>query len=118
MRDYDLYRVRSVPGVEWAVQLYKGLGRAKAPDGKFRNVILLGVDHATLVGAPRKMLVGSIYDLGQPDAAIIDKAGFRYFFPGEPLQLGKTLQMNERRGFSGGNNETIDPFLSFSLLHP
>jgi len=67
LRDYDLYRVRSVPGVEWAVPLYKGLGRAKAPDGKFRNVILLGVDDATLVGAPRKMLVGSIYDLGQPD---------------------------------------------------
>src|SRR2546426_1286996 len=73
LRDADLYRVRSVPGVEWAVPLYMGTGRAKAPDGKFRTVILLGADDATLVGAPRKMLVGSIYDLRQPDAAIIDK---------------------------------------------
>src|SRR2546426_11032640 len=112
LRDYDLYRVRSVPGVEWAVPLYKGLGRAKAPDGKFRNVILLGVDDATLVGAPRKMLVGSIYDLGQPDAAIIDKAGFRYFFPGEPLQVGKTLQMNERRGFFFGVRGASGPVSS------
>jgi putative ABC transport system permease protein len=39
-------------------------------------VILMGVDDATLVGAPRKMLVGSIYGLDQPDAAIIDNAGF------------------------------------------
>jgi len=29
------------------------------------------------------MLVGSIYDLRLPDAAIIDKAGFQYFFPGD-----------------------------------
>ncbi len=117
LRDYDLYRVRSVPGVEWAVPLYKGTGRAKGPDGKFRTVILLGVDDAALVGAPRKMLVGSIYDLRQPDAAIIDKAGFRYFFPGELLQIGKTLQMNERRVLIVGISDASAPFQSFPVLH-
>ena len=66
LRDSDLYRVRGVTGVEWAVPMYKGTGRAKGPDGKFRTVILLGVDDASLVGAPRKMLVGSIRDLDQP----------------------------------------------------
>jgi putative ABC transport system permease protein len=84
LRDYELYRVRSVPGVAWAVPLYKGLGRAKSPDGKFRTVILMGVDDATLVGAPRKMLLGSIDSLRQPDGTIIDKAGYQYFFPGNP----------------------------------
>jgi len=117
LRDYDLYRVRSVPGVEWAVPLYKGTGRAKAPDGRFRTVILLGVDDASLVGAPRKMLVGSIYDLRQPDAAIIDKAGFQYFFPGEPLQVGKTLQMNERRVLIAGISDASAPFQSFPVIH-
>ncbi len=117
LRDYDLYRVRSVPGVEWAVPLYKGTGRAKAPDGRFRTVILLGVDDASLVGAPRKMLVGSIYDLRQPDAAIVDKAGFGYFFPGEPLQAGKTLQMNERRVVIVGISDASAPFQSFPVLH-
>ncbi len=117
LRDSDLYRVRSVPGVEWAVPLYKGTGRAKAPDGKFRTVILMGVDDATLVGAPRKMLIGSIYDLREPDAAIIDKAGYRYFFPGEPLQVGKTLQMNERRVFIAGISDASAPFQSFPVLH-
>ncbi len=117
LRDSDLYRVRSVPGVEWAVPLYKGTGRAKGPDGKFRTVILMGVDDATLVGAPRKMLVGSIYDLNQPDAAILDKAGFSYFFPGEPLQAGKTLQMNERRVLIVGVSDASAPFQSFPVLH-
>src|SRR5215471_3786428 len=117
LRDYDLYRVRSVPGVEWAVPLYKGLGRAKAPDGKFRTVILLGVNDATLVGVPRKMLLGSIYDLDRPDAAIIDNAGFQYFFPGEPLQVGKTLEMNERRVLIVGISDASAPFQSFPVLH-
>ena len=117
LRDSDLYRVRSVSGVEWAVPLYMGTGRAKAPDGKFRTVILLGADDATLVGAPRKMLVGSIYDLRQPDAAIIDKAGYRYFFPGEPLQAGKTLQMNEKRVLIVGISDASAPFQSLPVLH-
>ena len=117
LRDYDLYRIRSVPGVEWAVPLYKGTGRAKGPDGRFRTVILMGVDDATLVGAPRKMLVGSIYGLDQPDAAIIDKAGFQYFFPGQPLQVGKTLQMNDRRVLIVGISDASAPFQSLPVLH-
>jgi len=117
LRDYDLYRVRSVPGVEWAVPLYKGNGRAKGPDGRFRTVILMGLDDATLVGAPRKMLVGSLQDLDQPDAAIIDKAGYLYFFPGQPLEVGKTLQMNERRVLIVGISDASAPFQSFPVLH-
>jgi putative ABC transport system permease protein len=117
LRDYDLYRVRSVPGVEWAVPLYKGNGRAKGPDGRFRTVILMGLDDATLVGAPRKMLVGSIRDLDQPDAAIIDKAGYLYFFPGQPLEAGKTLQMNEKRVLIVGISDASAPFESFPVLH-
>lgn len=117
LRDYDLYRVRSVPGVEWAVPLYKGNGRAKGPDGRFRTVILMGVDDATLVGAPRKMLMGSIHDLDQPDAAIIDKAGYLYFFPGQPLETGKTLQMNEKRVLIVGISDASAPFESFPVLH-
>src|SRR5262249_15766770 len=96
---------------------YKGTGRAKAPDGRFRTVILMGVDDATFVGAPRKMLVGSFHDLDQPDAAISDKAGFLYFFPGEPLQAGKTLQMNEKRILMFGVREASAPFQSFPVLH-
>ena len=115
--DGDLYRVRSVPGVKWAVPLFLGTGRAIAPDGKFRTVILMGVDDATLVGSPRKMLVGSIYDLRQPDAAIIDKAGYQYYFPGQPLQTGKTLQMNDKRLVIVGVSDASAPFQSLPVLH-
>src|SRR5436853_4133413 len=48
----DLQRVRGVPGVAWAVRMYKGQVRARLPDGNFRAVILFGLDDDTLVGAP------------------------------------------------------------------
>ena len=47
----ELYRVRGVEGVGWAVRLYKGLTRARMRTGKFQQVILIGLDDATLVGA-------------------------------------------------------------------
>jgi putative ABC transport system permease protein len=47
LTENDLYRVREVPGVQWAVRLFKGLPRAKAADGRFRVVILMGLDDAT-----------------------------------------------------------------------
>src|SRR5438093_3618081 len=63
------------------------------------------------------MLLGSIYDLRQPDAAIIDKAGYQYFFPGEPLHAGKTLQMNDKRVLIVGISDASAPFQSLPVLH-
>lgn len=58
--DQDLYRVRGVPGIEWAVPLFKSTARAKVhTDGKFRAVILMGLDDGSLIGAPRSMALGN-----------------------------------------------------------
>ncbi|MEW5979307.1 MAG: ABC transporter permease [Acidobacteriota bacterium] len=116
LTDNDLYRVRGVSGVKWAVPLFKGQPRAKAPDGKFRVAILLGLDDATLVGAPRKMILGSAEDLRQPDAAIIDEAGYRFFFPDEPLALGRTLELNDHRARIVGICDASAPFTTFPVL--
>src|SRR5262249_61362372 len=76
LSENDLYRVRGVPEVEWAVRLYKGLARARMDDGNFQQVILLGLDDATMVGAPTEFVHGSLADLRQPDAVIMDEAGW------------------------------------------
>ena len=60
-------------------------------------MILLGLDDATLVGAPQEMVVGNLADLRQPDAVIIDEAGSKHLWPDEPLRPGKTFEMNDRR---------------------
>src|SRR5207245_1313125 len=97
LTDDALYRVRGVPGVAWAVPLFKGTPRAKAFDGNFRVVIMMGVDDSTLVGAPRNMVLGSADGLRRPDAVIIDRVGYEFFFPGQAYELGKTLELNDHR---------------------
>src|SRR5262250_1957054 len=59
MSDRELSRVRAVP-------MFKQAGRAKT-QGSFHNVFLMGHDDATLVGAPRELLVGKLADLREPD---------------------------------------------------
>lgn len=117
LKETDVLRVRGVPGVEWGVRLFKGLARATAPDGQFRQVILMGLDDATLVGAPHgKMRLGSIDDLRQPDAIIMDYAGYRFFWPDGPLELGKTLEMNDRRVRLVGIADASAPFTTFPVV--
>src|SRR5262249_60489913 len=105
--DTDLQRVRGVPGVAWAVRFYKGTVRARLEDGGTRNAHLVGIDDESRVGAPREMLAGSVDDLDRPDAVIIDKAGYEYMWGEGAVQLGPTLQINDRpagpgRGCQGG----------------
>jgi putative ABC transport system permease protein len=81
LSENDLYRVRGVEGVAWAVRLLKGTARTHSPEGGFRSVIIVGLDDASLVGAPRKMKLGSIADLRQPDAVVIDQVGYMSLWP-------------------------------------
>ena len=116
LSESDLYRVRGVPGVEWAVRLYKGLSRARLQDGKFQQVILIGLDDATLVGAPQEILLGNLADLRKPDAIIMDKEGFEQLWPGEPLSVGKTFEMNDRHAEIVGICKARRTFATFPVV--
>jgi len=113
----DLDRVRGVPGVAWAVKFYKGQVRARLADGNFRNVILFGLDDATLVGGPQEMIAGNLADLRQADAVIIDKAGYEYMWPDEPYQLGRVFEMNDRRAVLVGVCNASAPFTTLPVLY-
>jgi putative ABC transport system permease protein len=116
LRDDALYMVRGVEGVRWAVPLFKGQAVARAMDGRFRSVILMGVDNASLTGAPRKLLLGSIDSLRDPDAVIIDLAGYHFLFPGQELRLGGLLEMNDHRARITGICEASPPFISSPVV--
>ena len=117
LKDTDLTRVRGVDGVQWAVKLFKGSPVARTADGKFAVSFCLGLDDATLAGAPRKMLLGSWERLREPDAVVIDKAGYLLLFPGEPLEIDRTLEMNDHRAVIVGISDASAPFLSFPVIH-
>jgi len=106
LRDTQLYQVRGVDGVEWAVPLYKGSLRARLADGNFQACSVLGIDDATLIGGPPEMLEGRLEDLRQEDAVIVDLAGAGGRLakpperPGEkpiPLKVGDVLELNDHR---------------------
>ena len=117
LKDTDLTRVRGVEGVQWAVNLFKGSPVARTQNGKFAVSICLGLDDATLTGSPRKMLLGSWERLGEPDSVVIDKAGYILLFPGEPLELGRTLELNDHKVTIVGISDPPAPFLSFPVMH-
>jgi putative ABC transport system permease protein len=117
LKEDDLYRVRGVPGVQWAVRFYKGQARARFGDGKFQQCLVLGLDDATFVGAPRDIVLGTLADLRRPDAVIMDEAGYHYLWPGRPYELGKTFELNDHRAVLVGICKARPTFQTFPILY-
>jgi putative ABC transport system permease protein len=70
-----LDRVRSVEGVAFAVPLALGMAEGRFPNGRFQPFQVIGVDDATLFGAPPLEDGASAGALHSPDAAIVDAGG-------------------------------------------
>ncbi len=117
MSDTDLFRVKGVKGVDWAVAFYKGLVRARMEKGDFHQVILLGIDDATLIGAPEGLFMGTLSDLRTPEAVIMDDAGYARIWPGEPFVLGKVFEMNDHRAVLVGITKASRTFQSFPIIY-
>jgi putative ABC transport system permease protein len=117
MKEDALYEVQGVPGVAWAVRFYKGQARLKLGDGKYQQAIVLGLDDATMVGAPRDIVLGSLADLRKPDAVMMDEVGYHYLWPDEPLRAGKVLEMNDHRAVLVGICKASRTFQTFPILY-
>lgn len=124
MKQTDLYRVRSVEGVEWAEPLFKGLIKARLPNGTFQTCILVGIDNATLIGGPPKMLQGKVQDLRIPDAIIVDKNGAetKLAHPPSasnsiPLRIGDILELNDQRAYVAGICSVSRTFQSQPVIY-
>jgi len=140
MLENNLYRVRGVEGVLWAVPLYKGQARVKLntrdetgqPVTVIEQVILLGLDDASLVGAPppTRILVGGLADLRMPDAVIVDWSRLKKLYPGEDWAalkpgdsaffqrfLNREVEMNDKRAVIVGVCEATRTFQSNPVVY-
>ncbi len=111
LQDTELYRVRGISGVEWAMPMYKGMQKARLADGTYQNCILVGLDDATLIGGPPAMVDGKIEDLRRSDGVIVDIDGAKDKLakpsptPGGksiPIKVGDSLELNDRRAIVVG----------------
>ncbi len=96
MRDIELYRVRSVPGIAWAVPLYFSVQQARLNDGTFKAIALVGIDTDTLIGAP-EILEGKLEDLRKTNAVFIDQFGVENMVEhnGHRLTIGDNFEIND-----------------------
>jgi putative ABC transport system permease protein len=97
--------------------LYRGLSRAKLPNGNFQQVILLGLDDSTMVGAPLEIIKGNLADLRQPDAVIMDQRGAEQLWPDDPFRLGRVFEMNDRRAVLAGICVASKTFQTFPVVY-
>ncbi|MEJ2105884.1 MAG: ABC transporter permease [Acidiferrobacteraceae bacterium] len=131
-----LERVRSVDGVGTAVPLTLGTVDARFPNGRFQSFQVIGVDDATLAGAP--VLPGGRPPtvLHMPDAAIVDaggthgklatpartkdqwpRDGVHLDVPTRRLRAGDELLANDRRIRIVGRSATVPRFPPRPLLY-
>jgi putative ABC transport system permease protein len=102
MASTELYRVRGVKGVAWAMPLFNGNALVRISDGSSLAVSVLGVDDDSLIGTPQTMLLGSFEDLRGPNAVFLNRTAYQRLFPGQPERLGDTLELNDRRAVVAG----------------
>jgi putative ABC transport system permease protein len=118
MRDTDVARIRSVSAVRWAMPLYSGIQRVRLEDGSFKTVQLVGIDAASLAGAPARMVEGNLEDLRLPNTVVIDElATVRLSSnprdPKKKIKIGDQFEINDvearvvgickaMRSFTGG----------------
>lgn len=124
LQDTELYRVRGISGVEWAMPMYKGLLKARLADGTFQTCNVVGLDDATLIGGPPVMLEGSIEDLRRSDGIIVDIDGARDKLgkptPGGeriPLKIGDSVELNDHRAIVVGIAKVTRTFQSQPVVY-
>ena len=112
-----LDKVRSVPGVEWAVPHLRSGASVRTTDGDLEGVAVIGVDDATLIGLPKNMIEGSIDVLSQPDSVIIDDVGVTNMFEDGRSPIGERLELNDQRAVIRGIADSIPSFTSQVTLY-
>jgi putative ABC transport system permease protein len=117
LQEIVLYRTRGVEGVAWAVPMYRAQLLAQLEDGTQELATVVGVDDGTLLGGPTRMLSGSLEDLRQSDAVIVERRaaeGTLQVSDGSggkrPLRTGDTMTINDRTARVVGICDTRDPF--------
>jgi putative ABC transport system permease protein len=117
LRDTELARVRGVAGIAWAVPFFRGQALIRTEKGALQQSTVYGLDDTTLIGLPSEFVLGDRDSLKGPDAIAMDEPGFRRLWPDEPLSLGKTIELNDRRAVIAAILRVQPPFNTQPLLY-
>ena len=125
IQDTQLYRVRSVAGVQWAVPMSYAMLKARLGNGAFQTSLVLGLDDATLAGGPPQMAEGDLENLRQTDAVVVDTEGAERRFgvtaaengKPRPLRVGDSMELNDHRAIVVGLAKVERSLLSQPVIY-
>lgn len=117
MRDVELYNVRSVPGVQWAVPFYKGLATIRMKDGLTQQVQLIGIDDVSLVGICPKMVLGDKQSIRRPQNAMMDENGYRFTWPKQKITVPRMVELNDHRLMISSVCDVMPTFFTFPIMY-
>lgn len=112
-----LDRVRSVPGILWAVPHLRATASVRTSTGNLEAVAIVGVDDSTLVGLPRRVAPAKVAALTSPGSVIIDDVGAgRMFGVGNPV-IGQRFELNDQRAVIRGVTDSFPNFTNQVTLY-
>ena len=114
LRDKELYRIRSIPGVAWAEPFFFFYAVVQLGDGSFTIVNVVGIDRMSMVGQPPEMLEGRLEDLRIPDAVVVDEMGRKQL---NGVDIGDVIRLQDRRAVVVGICRAKRGLLSKPLLY-
>jgi len=124
MSGTELYRIRGVDGVKWAMPLYRGLIKARLDNGNYQSCIITGIDDATLIGGPATMVQGKLTDLRRADGIIVNDVGAAGMLAHAgkdgktvPLKVGDALELNDHRAVVVGICKVARTFNSQPVVY-
>jgi putative ABC transport system permease protein len=112
-----LDEVRSVEGVDWAVPHLRAGASVRSRSGDLEGVVIVGVDDATLIGLPARLVQGEKRILYQPDTVLIDDVGLTNLFENGEDPIGQRLELNDQRAVIRGVTDALPAFTGQVTLY-
>jgi putative ABC transport system permease protein len=112
-----LYQVRGTEGVSWALPLMKFDGYARTESGNLSVVTMMGVDDASLVGLPPRILKGNVDAVRERGTVIVDPGGAKLLFPNDKEILGERIRIGSESLRVVALSDASAPFTGFPILH-
>lgn len=117
MSDQELYRVRSVEGVAWAVPYFRTAATLRTIQGNIVAITLIGVDNQSMVGLPDDNLASSVSAIRGRNAAILDKNTAHLIWADGHDPIGEVVEINDNRIAIRGVATSLTNFTGFPTIY-
>ncbi|MFO0510134.1 MAG: ABC transporter permease, partial [Gammaproteobacteria bacterium] len=108
--DAELYRVRAVEGVEWAVPYFRGTTTVKTAEGRVNALTLIGVDNASLVGLPPENRAAAAEAIRGRNAMVLDETLVGRIWSDGRDPVGEIVEINDNRVTIGALTDALPTF--------